>query len=29
MAVHPYLFFSGTCRQAFTRYEEIFGGRCR
>ncbi|HVM20434.1 MAG TPA: VOC family protein [Egibacteraceae bacterium] len=27
MAVHPYLFFSGTCRQAFTRYEEIFGGK--
>ena len=26
MAFHPYLFFSGTCRQAFTRYEEIFGG---
>lgn len=26
MAFHPYLFFSGTCRQAFTRYQEIFGG---
>lgn len=26
MAVHPYLFFSGNCRQAFTRYQEIFGG---
>lgn len=26
MAFHPYLFFSGTCRQAFTRYHEIFGG---
>jgi PhnB protein len=27
MAFHPYLFFSGTCRQAFTRYQEIFGGQ--
>ena len=26
MAVHPYLFLSGTCRDAFTRYQEIFGG---
>lgn len=26
MAFHPYLFFSGTCRQAFTRYQEVFGG---
>jgi PhnB protein len=26
MTFHPYLFFSGTCRQAFTRYQEIFGG---
>ncbi|HVM39894.1 MAG TPA: VOC family protein [Acidimicrobiia bacterium] len=26
MALHPYLFFSGTCREAFTRYHEIFGG---
>src|SRR5687768_18586012 len=26
MAFHPYLFFSGTCREAFTRYQEIFGG---
>jgi PhnB protein len=26
MAIHPYLFFSGTCRQAFARYQEIFGG---
>ena len=26
MAFHPYLFFGGTCRDAFTRYEEIFGG---
>ena len=26
MALYPYLFFSGTCRDAFTRYQEIFGG---
>ncbi len=26
MAFHPYLFFGGTCREAFTRYQEIFGG---
>src|SRR5438874_2315131 len=26
MAFHPYLFFSGTCNEAFTRYHEIFGG---
>src|SRR5687767_3409120 len=26
MAFHPYLFLSGTCRQAFTRYQEVFGG---
>jgi PhnB protein len=26
MAFHPYLFFGGTCRDAFTRYHEIFGG---
>jgi PhnB protein len=26
MAFHPYLFFAGTCREAFTRYHEIFGG---
>jgi PhnB protein len=26
MAFHPYLYFSGTCRQAFTRYQEVFGG---
>lgn len=26
MAFHPYLFLSGTCRDAFTRYQEIFGG---
>jgi PhnB protein len=26
MAFHPYLFFNGNCREAFTRYHEIFGG---
>jgi PhnB protein len=26
MAFRPYLFFGGTCREAFTRYLEIFGG---
>jgi PhnB protein len=26
VAFHPYLFFSGNCRDAFTRYHEIFGG---
>jgi PhnB protein len=26
MAFHPYLAFAGNCRQAFTRYSEIFGG---
>jgi PhnB protein len=26
MPFHPYLFFGGNCRDAFTRYEEIFGG---
>lgn len=26
MAFHPYLFLSGTCRDAFTRYHAIFGG---
>lgn len=26
MAFHPYLFFGGNCRQAFIRYQEIFGG---
>jgi PhnB protein len=26
MAFHPYLFFGGNCRDAFTRYEQIFGG---
>lgn len=26
MAFHSYLFFGGNCRDAFTRYQEIFGG---
>ena len=26
MAFHPYLYFNGNCREAFTRYQEIFGG---
>src|SRR5213596_2472814 len=26
MAFRPYLTFAGTCREAFTRYQEIFGG---
>ena len=26
MAFRPYLFFGGNCRDAFTRYKEIFGG---
>ena len=26
MGFQPYLFFGGNCREAFTRYEEIFGG---
>jgi PhnB protein len=26
MAFHPYLFFGGSCREAFTRYKEVFGG---
>jgi PhnB protein len=26
MAFHPYLFFGGNCREAFVRYQEIFGG---
>jgi len=26
MALHPYLFFSGTAREAMTRYHEILGG---
>ena len=27
MSVNPYLFFSGNCREALTRYQEIFGGQ--
>ena len=26
MAFRPYLFFGGNCREAFTRYKEVFGG---
>ena len=26
MAYRPYLFFGGNCREAFTRYAEVFGG---
>jgi PhnB protein len=26
MSFHAYLFFGGNCRDAFTRYEQIFGG---
>jgi PhnB protein len=26
MALHPYLFFSGTAREAMTRYQEVLGG---
>jgi PhnB protein len=26
MAVRPYLAFAGNCREAFTRYQEVFGG---
>jgi PhnB protein len=26
MSFHPYLAFSGNCREAFTRYQTIFGG---
>jgi PhnB protein len=26
MTFHPYLFFNGNCREAFTKYQEIFGG---
>jgi PhnB protein len=26
MPFHPYLAFAGNCRQAFTHYQEIFGG---
>lgn len=27
MSFNPYLSFGGNCRQAFTRYREIFGGQ--
>jgi len=27
MAVHPYLFFTNTAREAMTRYQEVLGGR--
>ena len=27
MDIHPYLFFSGNCREAMTRYHELLGGR--
>ena len=26
MAFYPYLYFGGNCREAFTRYQQIFGG---
>ena len=26
MAFHPYLNFGGNCREAFLRYQEVFGG---
>lgn len=26
MSMHPYLFFTGNCREAMTRYHEILGG---
>ena len=29
MTYRPYLAFAGNCRQAFTRYQEIFGGDLR
>ena len=27
MSCHPYLFFSGTCRSAMSRYHELLGGQ--
>lgn len=27
MSLHPYLFFTNTCRDAMTRYQEILGGQ--
>lgn len=26
MSLHPYLFFTNTCREAMTRYQEVLGG---
>lgn len=26
MTFHPYLYFDGTCREAFTFYQQVFGG---
>ena len=26
MPLHPYLFFTGTCREAMSRYQQILGG---
>ena len=26
MAITPYIFFTGTCREAMTRYQEVLGG---
>ena len=26
MPYHPYLYFGGNCREAFARYQEVFGG---
>lgn len=26
LGFHPYLVFPGTCREAFTRYRDVFGG---
>ncbi|MFV0317133.1 MAG: VOC family protein [Microthrixaceae bacterium] len=26
MGMHPYIFFTGTCREAMTRYQEVLGG---
>jgi PhnB protein len=27
MSLHPYLFFSGTAREAMTRYQQVLGGQ--
>jgi PhnB protein len=27
MSVHPYLFFTNTCREAMTHYQQVLGGR--